>query len=123
MLPENLEVAVYEYAARLADAVEYVGAGTVEFIFDLANNSIYFMEMNTRLQVEHPVTELVSGVDIVSNQFRIAEGKSIADVEAKPQGYAIEVRVNAEKAVLKGDNIEFTPTRSEERRVGKECRL
>lgn len=110
MLPENLEVAVYEYAARLADAVEYVGAGTVEFIFDLANNSIYFMEMNTRLQVEHPVTELVSGVDIVSNQFRIAEGKSIADVEAKPQGYAIEVRVNAEKAVLKGDNIEFTPT-------------
>lgn len=110
MLPKNLEKAVYEYAEKLADAVEYVGAGTVEFIFDLDNTSIYFMEMNTRLQVEHPVTEVVSGVDIVSNQFHIAEGKSIADVKAKPKGYAIEVRVNAEKAVLKGDTIEFTPT-------------
>lgn len=110
MLPKDLEKAVYDYSERLANAVDYVGAGTVEFIFDLDNTSIYFMEMNTRLQVEHPVTEVVSGVDIVSNQFHIAEGKSIADVKAKPKGYAIEVRVNAEKAVLKGDTIEFTPT-------------
>lgn len=110
MLPKHLEKAVYEYSEKLADAVDYIGAGTVEFIFDLDNTSIYFMEMNTRLQVEHPVTEAVSGVDIVSNQFHIAEGKSIAEVKAKPKGYAIEVRVNAEKAVLKGDTIEFTPT-------------
>lgn len=110
MLAKELEEAVYSYAAKLADAVDYVGAGTVEFIFDLKNNTVYFMEMNTRLQVEHPVTELVSGVDIVSNQFRIAEGGSIAEIEANPKGYAIEVRVNAEKAVFKGENIEFVPT-------------
>src|SRR5690606_8210206 len=96
--------------AKLADAVDYVGAGTVEFIFDLQANTIYFMEMNTRLQVEHPVTELVSGVDIVTAQFDIAEGKDIAAIEAKPQGYAIEVRVTAEKAVIKNDQVEFAPT-------------
>lgn len=110
MLSTELENAVYDYAAKLADAVEYVGAGTVEFIFDLKNNTVYFMEMNTRLQVEHPVTELVSGVDIVSNQFHIAEGGSIADIEYSPKGYAIEVRVTAEKAVFKGENLEFVPT-------------
>ncbi len=110
MLPRELEQAAYDYATKLADAVKYVGAGTVEFIFDLAANTIYFMEMNTRLQVEHPVTELVSGIDIVSTQFKIAEGESIADIKPVSKGYAIEVRVNAEKAVRKGDNIEFVPT-------------
>ncbi|MAD43785.1 MAG: carbamoyl-phosphate synthase large subunit [Oceanospirillaceae bacterium] len=110
MLPRELEQAAYDYAAKLADAVEYVGAGTVEFIFDLDANTIYFMEMNTRLQVEHPVTERVSGVDIVSTQFDIAEGGSIAKMKPVSKGYAIEVRVNAEKAVRKGDNVEFVPT-------------
>lgn len=110
MLPRELEQAAYDYAAKLADAVKYVGAGTVEFIFDLDANTIYFMEMNTRLQVEHPVTELVSGIDIVSTQFKIAEGESIADLKPVSKGYAIEVRVNAEKAVRKNDNIEFVPT-------------
>lgn len=110
MLPPELEQASYDYASKLADAVEYVGAGTVEFIYNLDADALYFMEMNTRLQVEHPVTELVSGVDIVSNQFHIAGGGNIADFEAKPNGYAIEVRVNAEKAMLKGDDVEFVPT-------------
>jgi acetyl/propionyl-CoA carboxylase alpha subunit/acetyl-CoA carboxylase alpha subunit len=110
MLPRDLEQAAYDFAAKLADAVKYVGAGTVEFIFDLHANTIYFMEMNTRLQVEHPVTELVSGIDIVSTQFRIAEGDSIADLKPVSKGYAIEVRVNAEKAVRKGDDVEFVPT-------------
>ena len=110
MLPRELEQSAYDYAAKLADAVEYVGAGTVEFIFDLDANTIYFMEMNTRLQVEHPVTELVSKVDIVSTQFRIAEGEAIADLKPVSEGYAIEVRVNAEKAVQKGDKMEFVPT-------------
>ncbi|ASP40037.1 carbamoyl-phosphate synthase large subunit [Bacterioplanes sanyensis] len=110
MLPRELEQSAYDYAEKLADAVNYVGAGTVEFIFDLDNRAIYFMEMNTRLQVEHPVTELVSGVDIVSQQFRIAEGDDIADIQPKSNGYAIEVRVNAEKAVVKGDKVEFVPT-------------
>ena len=110
MLPEALEQGAYDYAEKLADAVDYVGAGTVEFIFDLDNMAIYFMEMNTRLQVEHPVTELVSGIDIVSTQFRIAEGGDIADLAPVNEGYAIEVRVNAEKAVIKGDDVEFVPT-------------
>ena len=110
MLPPELEQSAYDYARKLTDAVKYVGAGTVEFIFDLQSMAVYFMEMNTRLQVEHPVTELVSGIDIVSAQFRIAAGESIADLEPHPQGYAIEVRINAEKAVIKGDNVEFVPT-------------
>jgi acetyl/propionyl-CoA carboxylase alpha subunit/acetyl-CoA carboxylase alpha subunit len=110
MLPRELEQAAYDYAAKLADAVEYIGAGTVEFIYNLDADALYFMEMNTRLQVEHPVTELVSGIDIVSAQFDIAQDKSIADLAPKQNGYAIEVRVNAEKAVRKGDDIDFVPT-------------
>lgn len=109
MLPRILEQAVYDYAEKLSDAVDYVGAGTVEFIYNLDADAIYFMEMNTRLQVEHPVTELVSGIDIVSAQFDIAQGKSIAKLKPKQQGYAIEVRVTAEKAVRKGDEIDFAP--------------
>ncbi len=99
MLPAELRTRVLEYAASLADAVEYVGAGTVEFIFDLANNDVYFMEMNTRLQVEHPVTEHVSGIDIVGAQFEIAGGASIEDMAPKEKGYAIEARINAERLV------------------------
>src|SRR4029079_11514090 len=57
LLPGDLENAVYTHAARIVDGIDYVGAGTVEFIFDLARGEVYFMEMNTRLQVEHPVTE------------------------------------------------------------------
>ncbi|MGB1092141.1 MAG: biotin carboxylase N-terminal domain-containing protein, partial [Oceanobacter sp.] len=110
MLPPELEQLSYDYATKLADAVDYFGAGTVEFIFDLAANTIYFMEMNTRLQVEHPVTEWVSGIDIVSTQFKIAEGESIADLEPKKNGYAIEVRINAEKPVIKGEELQFVPT-------------
>lgn len=103
MLPPELRARVMEYAAALSDAVEYVGAGTVEFIFDLKNQDVYFMEMNTRLQVEHPVTELVAGVDIVRAQFEIAGGGSIADISPKEKGYAIEARVNAERLVRGAD--------------------
>jgi acetyl/propionyl-CoA carboxylase alpha subunit len=97
MLPDHLREAVFQHTAALADKVSYVGAGTVEFIYDVANDAVYFMEMNTRLQVEHPVTEWVSGIDIVSEQFRIASGESIADLEPQENGYAIEARVNAER--------------------------
>jgi acetyl/propionyl-CoA carboxylase alpha subunit/acetyl-CoA carboxylase alpha subunit len=103
MLPDELEQNIYQYARSLADTIDYIGAGTVEFIFDLANMAIYFMEMNTRLQVEHPVTEDVTGVDIVGAQFDIASGRSIASLDPKPQGYAMEVRITAEKAAL-GEN-------------------
>jgi len=87
-----------------------VGAGTVEFIYALASDAVYFMEMNTRLQVEHPVTEWTSGVNIVAQQFNIAGGGSIADVEPADNGYAIEARVNAERIVEQGDGaLAFRP--------------
>ena len=111
MLPARLFKQTKEYAKSLADAVAYVGAGTVEFIYDLDANAIYFMEMNTRLQVEHPVTELVSGVDIVGEQFRIASGESIADLQFGEDGYAIEARVNAERIAKSVDGaLEFRPS-------------
>ena len=99
MLPGELDEAVRHHAAALADAVGYVGAGTVEFIYDLDSGEVYFMEMNTRLQVEHPVTEWVSGVDIVGEQLRVAAGESIADLVIGDDGYAIEARINAEKVI------------------------
>jgi acetyl/propionyl-CoA carboxylase alpha subunit len=111
MLPEHLEAEVFKCAADLADAVDYIGAGTVEFIYDLANQACYFMEMNTRLQVEHPVTELTSGVSIVSEQFRIAEGFSIEDLKVEKNGFAIEARITAEKARLNArGEFDFIPT-------------
>ena len=99
MLPKNLEQDLHRYAAAIADRIGYTGAGTVEFIYNIEANAVYFMEMNTRLQVEHPVTEMTSGVDIVKCQFDIAGGGSIADLEIGERGHAIEVRVNAESLV------------------------
>lgn len=110
MLSPALHEAVLSYTAAIADEVGYVGAGTVEFIFDLESDAVYFMEMNTRLQVEHPVTELVAGVDIVGEQFRIAAGGSIEDLEIGSDGYAIEARVNAERVIVGSDGaLQFRP--------------
>ncbi len=109
-LPQNLLDTVIRSTADIANEVNYVGAGTVEFIYDLASDAVYFMEMNTRLQVEHPVTEWTSGVDIVAKQFEIAGGGSIADLEIKQDGYAIEARVNAERVQqLAGGELGFRP--------------
>ena len=114
MLPKKLKKSVLQYAARIADAVDYTGAGTVEFIYDVPSDAIYFMEMNTRLQVEHPVTELVTGVDIIKQQFRIAAGDSIEDLKYSEKGYALEVRVNAEKAIQNAEGaVSFVPTPGE----------
>ncbi|MEO6913639.1 MAG: acetyl-CoA carboxylase biotin carboxylase subunit [Candidatus Baltobacteraceae bacterium] len=84
-------------AIRVAQSVEYLGAGTVEFMLD-QDGRYYFLEMNTRLQVEHPVTELAYGVDLVQWQLRIANGekRSIAQSEVHPRGWAIEARIYAE---------------------------
>ncbi len=86
-----------EYAVKAARAIKYRNAGTVEFIVDSESN-IYFMEMNTRLQVEHPVTEYVSGVDIVKEQIRIAAGAplELKQPKVKLKGHSIECRINAE---------------------------
>jgi acetyl/propionyl-CoA carboxylase alpha subunit len=109
-LPEHLLQEVLRSTADIANEVGYVGAGTVEFIYDLAADAVYFMEMNTRLQVEHPVTEWVSGVDIVAQQFRIAAGDSIADLTPQNNGYAMEARVNAERISKQGDgSLAFRP--------------
>ena len=84
-------------AVALAAAVGYQSAGTVEFIVD-AKKHFYFLEMNTRLQVEHPVTELVTGLDLVEQMIRIAAGEklSIKQKDVKPKGWAVEARVYAE---------------------------
>ena len=84
-------------AVRAAQAVEYVNAGTIEFLVD-ADKNFYFLEMNTRLQVEHPVTELVTGVDIVREQIRIARGRQMRwkQEDIRMHGWAIEARINAE---------------------------
>ncbi|UCG52858.1 MAG: acetyl-CoA carboxylase biotin carboxylase subunit [Candidatus Latescibacterota bacterium] len=93
----DLRAALSDAARKAAAAAEYVGAGTVEFIMD-QDRQFYFLEMNTRLQVEHPVTELVYGVDIVKEQFRIAAGDplSIGQDDVKIRGHALETRLYAE---------------------------
>ena len=92
LLTPEIRKQMGEAAVKAAQAVSYYNAGTIEFIFNPTDSSFYFLEMNTRLQVEHPVTELTTGLDLVQWQIRIAAG-------------------------------EHFPHRSEERRVGKECRL
>jgi acetyl-CoA carboxylase biotin carboxylase subunit len=89
---------ICEAAARLARSVGYTSAGTVEFIVDDAERAFYFMEMNTRIQVEHPVTEMVTGADLVRAQIRIAAGEGIgmSQREIEARGHSIECRINAE---------------------------
>ena len=86
-----------ETAVRAAKAVGYENAGTIEFLLD-KNKNFYFMEMNTRIQVEHPVTELVSGLDLIKEQIRVAAGEklSVTQDDIHIQGHAIECRINAE---------------------------
>ena len=76
----------------------YRGAGTVEFLVDRPQESFYFLEMNARIQVEHPVTEAVTGIDLIAEQIAIAEGAGLrmAQADVQPHGCAIECRVNAE---------------------------
>jgi acetyl-CoA carboxylase biotin carboxylase subunit len=94
---ENMRKRMGEVAVQAAKAVGYVNAGTIEFLVDKDRN-FYFLEMNTRLQVEHPVTEMVTGVDIVKEQIRIARGRPLrySQDNVRLNGWAIECRINAE---------------------------
>jgi acetyl-CoA carboxylase biotin carboxylase subunit len=92
---------------RFAEGLNYRGAGTVEFLLDVQRNAFYFLEMNARIQVEHPVTEMVTGVDLVAEQIAVAAGHGlrIPAGRASPQGCAIECRINAEDPA-----VDFMPS-------------
>ncbi len=97
VLNEDLRKAMGKAAVKAAKAAEYYSAGTIEFLLD-KTNKFYFMEMNTRIQVEHPVTEMVTGVDLIKEMIRIADGQklSIKQSAVNINGHAIEFRINAE---------------------------
>ncbi|MCW2841173.1 MAG: accC 1 [Aeromicrobium sp.] len=101
-LPAKIREEMTAAAVALAAATEYRGAGTVEFLYDSAREEFYFIEMNTRIQVEHPVTEMVTGTDLVREQLLVASGESLSwtqeDIDFR--GHAIEVRLNAENPVF-----------------------
>jgi acetyl-CoA carboxylase biotin carboxylase subunit len=89
---------ICQAAVTIAKGIDYEGAGTVEFIYDADSGEFFFIEMNTRIQVEHPVTEVVTGCDLVAEQIRVAAGQplSFADQQPPGAGHAIEFRINAE---------------------------
>ena len=98
MLPQAVREKLCASAVALAEAVNYRGAGTLEYLYDDVTHHFYFIEMNTRIQVEHPVTEMITGIDLVREMIRIAGGAplSIRQDEVRMHGHAIEVRINAE---------------------------
>ena len=100
-LNQNLREEMGNAAIRAAKAVNYENAGTIEFVLD-SNENYYFIEMNTRIQVEHPVTEMLTGVDLIHEQLRIASGLKLSQTKVKFLGHAIECRINAE-------DINFAP--------------
>ncbi|WP_421847153.1 acetyl-CoA carboxylase biotin carboxylase subunit [Novosphingobium sp.] len=97
-MPDEARAGIEEAAVRLARHIGYRGAGTAEFLVDATDFSFYFLELNARIQVEHPVTEAITGVDLVEQQLLVASGKRLTLTQAmvRPVGHAIEVRINAE---------------------------
>ncbi|MGJ4946171.1 acetyl-CoA carboxylase biotin carboxylase subunit [Bradyrhizobium sp. HKCCYLS1011] len=97
-LPEGVRARLCDSAVALARSVGYSGAGTVEYLYDDATQQFYFIEVNTRIQVEHPVTEMITGIDLVQEMLRIAAGDrlSVTQDQISIQGHAIECRINAE---------------------------
>ena len=98
ILTNEIRNELFEKTVKMVSQIGYEGAGTVEFIYE--NNKFYFLEMNTRVQVEHPVTEVVTGIDIIKEQINIAYNgeTSLKQDDIKPRGHAIECRINAEDA-------------------------
>ncbi len=105
VVDEKMRKKMGEVAIKAVKFVNYISAGTIEFLVDDQNN-FYFMEMNTRIQVEHPITEMVTGVDLIKDQIRIANGEEIrySQKEIRIKGHSIECRINAE------DSEKFTPS-------------
>ena len=101
-LDEDTRTHLCDTAVSLAKAVNYVGAGTLEYLYDPATKEFYFIEMNTRIQVEHPVTEMITGIDLVQEMIRVAGGESLslAQEDVTRTGHAIEVRLNAEDPLM-----------------------
>ena len=97
-VPTDLRARLHASAVRLTSSARYRNAGTVEFLYDVDRNDFYFIEVNSRIQVEHPVTEQVTGVDLIAVQLRVAAGDGIGveQLDVVLRGHAIEVRVNAE---------------------------
>ncbi|MEJ2586899.1 MAG: acetyl-CoA carboxylase biotin carboxylase subunit [Deltaproteobacteria bacterium] len=119
---------ICEAAIRLAKHIGYENAGTVEFMLDQDEQRFYFLEMNTRIQVEHPVTEMITGTDLVKEQFRVASGNSLSSSQEDIHlsGHAIECRINAESpsrdfAPCPGRITEWTPPGGEGIRIDSHC--
>ncbi len=100
-VPNDVRLKMGDAAVRAAKQINYVGAGTIEFIFDNTTKEFFFMEMNTRLQVEHPITEIVTGIDLVKEQISVAAKRplSFKQEDVKQKGHAIETRICAEDPV------------------------
>ena len=102
VLPDHIREEMCRSAVALAKSVAYRGAGTVEFLYEPSTHAYFFIEMNTRIQVEPPITEATTGIDLVKEQLRVARGERLSFVQddVRPHGHAIEVRVNAEDPAL-----------------------
>jgi acetyl-CoA carboxylase biotin carboxylase subunit len=98
VLPDDIRQKLCASAVALAAAVHYRGAGTLEYLYDDETRDFYFIEMNTRIQVEHPVTEFITGIDLVREMIRVADGEKLRlrQEDVRRHGHAIEVRINAE---------------------------
>ncbi|MGC8815323.1 MAG: acetyl-CoA carboxylase biotin carboxylase subunit [bacterium] len=107
LIPENIRQSILNDALKIAEYINYYSTGTIEFLYDLDTNNYYFIEMNTRIQVEHPATEMITNTDIVKLQVLVANGYTLDEFNLdsiKLDGYAIEVRIYAE------DSIKLAPS-------------
>ena len=129
-LPTDARALIHDAACRLARHLNYRRAGTVEFLYDVARTEAYFIEANVRIQVEHPVTEEVTGIDLIEEQLRIAQGAglSVTQEDIVVSGHAIECRINAEApehefAPSLGTIVAWHPPAGEGIRIDSHCRV
>jgi acetyl-CoA carboxylase biotin carboxylase subunit len=108
LIPDNIRQSILDDALKIAEYIKYYSAGTIEFLYDLDTNEYYFIEMNTRIQVEHPATEMITNTDIVKLQLLVADGYNLDEFNLdniKVDGYSIEVRIYAEDSVRLSPSI------------------